>query len=247
MQKVVIITGASQGIGAEAVRQFAQAGWHVAALARRDAPLQALADELGADKVLPLACDVADYASVDAAVAQVQARWGRVDALINNAGIIEPIARLGDIDPADWARAVQINLNGVFHGMRAVLPLMKAQGAGTILNTSSGAAHAPRDGWAAYCSTKAGAAMLLEALHLEESAWGLRVMGLSPGTVATEMQLKIRASGLNEVSKLDPSVHVPADLPARCLLWMCSPASDPWLGQEISLRDSAILAALKES
>lgn len=247
MQKVVIITGASQGIGAEAVRQFAQAGWHVAALARRDAPLQALADELGADKVLPLACDVADYASVDAAVAQVQARWGRVDALINNAGIIEPISGLGDIDPADWARAVQINLNGVFHGMRAVLPLMKAQGAGTILNTSSGAAHAPRDGWAAYCSTKAGAAMLLDALHLEESAWGLRVMGLSPGTVATEMQLKIRASGLNEVSKLDPSVHVPADLPARCLLWMCSPASDPWLGQEISLRDSAILAALKES
>lgn len=247
MQKVVIITGASQGIGAEAVRQFAQAGWHVAALARRDAPLQALADELGADKVLPLTCDVADYASVDAAVAQVQARWGRVDALINNAGIIEPISRLGDIDPADWARAVQINLNGVFHGMRAVLPLMKAQGAGTILNTSSGAAHAPRDGWAAYCSTKAGAAMLLDALHLEESAWGLRVMGLSPGTVATEMQLKIRASGLNDVSKLDPSVHVPADLPARCLLWMCSPASDPWLGQEISLRDSAILAALKES
>lgn len=247
MQKVVIITGASQGIGAEAVRQFAQAGWHVAALARRKAPLQALADQLGADKVLPLVCDVADYASVQAAVGKVQAHWGRVDALINNAGIIEPIARLGEIDPEDWARAVRINLNGVFHGMRVVLPLMKAQGAGTILNTSSGAAHAPREGWAAYCSTKAGAAMLLDALHLEESAWGLRVMGLSPGTVATEMQLKIRASGLNDVSKLDPSVHVPADLPARCLLWMCSPASDPWLGKEISLRDSAILAALKES
>lgn len=247
MQKVVIITGASQGIGAAAVRLFADAGWHVAALARREAPLRALAAELGADKVLPLACDVADHASVDAAVAQVVARWGRVDALINNAGIIEPIARLGDIDPLDWARAVRINLNGVFHGIRAVLPLMKAQGAGTILTTSSGAAHKAREGWAAYCSTKAGAAMLLDALHLEESDWGLRVMGLSPGTVATEMQLKIRASGLNDVSRLDPSVHVPADLPARCLLWMCGAASDPWLGQEISLRDPAILAALKES
>lgn len=247
MQNVVIITGASQGIGAAAVRLFVAAGWHVAAVARRDAPLRALAVELGTDKVLPLACDVADHASVDAAVAQVVARWGRVDALINNAGIIEPIARLGDIDPLDWALAVQINLNGVFHGIRAVLPLMKAQGGGTILTTSSGAAHKAREGWAAYCSTKAGAAMLLDALHLEESAWGLRVMGLSPGTVATEMQLKIRASGLNEVSRLDPSVHVPADLPAQCLLWMCAPASDPWLGQEISLRDPAILAALKES
>jgi NAD(P)-dependent dehydrogenase (short-subunit alcohol dehydrogenase family) len=78
--------------------------------------------------------------------------------------------------------------------------------------------------------------------HLEEGTWGLRVMGLSPGTVATDMQVRIKASGVNPVSQLDPAVHIPADWPARALLWMCSPDADGWLGQEISLRDQGIRA-----
>jgi NAD(P)-dependent dehydrogenase (short-subunit alcohol dehydrogenase family) len=84
--------------------------------------------------------------------------------------------------------------------------------------------------------------MLTRIAHLEESAWGLRAMGLSPGTVATDMQVKIKASGVNPVSQLDPAVHIPADWPARALLWMCSPDADGWLGQEISLRDEGIRA-----
>jgi NAD(P)-dependent dehydrogenase (short-subunit alcohol dehydrogenase family) len=135
-----------------------------------------------------------------------------------------------------------MNLKGVFHGMRAAIPVMKAQGAGTIITVSSGAAHTPLEGWGAYCSAKAGAAMLTRIAHLEEGAWGLRVMGLSPGTVATDMQVRIKASGVNPVSQLDPAVHIPADWPARALLWMCSPDADGWLGQEISLRDAGIRA-----
>ena len=84
--------------------------------------------------------------------------------------------------------------------------------------------------------------MLTRALHLEEGQW-LRVMGLSPGTVATGMQVQIKASGINPVSQLDPSVHIPASWPARALLWMCGPEADPWLGNDISLRDEAVRKA----
>lgn len=241
--KVVAITGASRGIGAAAARVFADAGAKVALLARNAAEIEALAAEIGSD-ALAVVCDVADWDSVQAAVADVLARFGRLDVWIGNAGVIEPISRLSEADPADWARAVQINLTGVFHGMRAVLPVMKAQGEGTVITISSGAAHNALEGWSAYCASKAGAAMLTRAAHLEEGAHGLRIMGLSPGTVATDMQVKIKASGVNPVSQLDFAVHIPADWPAKCLLWMCGPAGDDWVGKEVSLRDEAVRRAV---
>ena len=117
---------------------------------------------------------------------------------------------------------------------------MLSQGEGTILNISSGAAHGPLEGWSAYCSSKAGAAMLTKCIQKEHGEQGLRVMGLSPGTVATDMQVKIKASGINPVSALDPSVHIPADWPAKALLWMCSAEADGYLGEEVSLRDEAV-------
>jgi NAD(P)-dependent dehydrogenase (short-subunit alcohol dehydrogenase family) len=239
--RVVAITGASRGIGAAAARVFAQAGARVVLLARSGDEIGQVAAEIG-PQALALRCDVADAASVGEALDQA-VRWGgRLDVLINNAGVIDPIARLAEADADDWGRSIDINLKGVFHGMRAAIPVMKAQGSGTILTVSSGAAHNPMEGWGAYCSAKAGAAMLTRIAHLEDGAWGLRAMGLSPGTVATEMQVKIRASGVNPVSQLDPAVHIPADWPARALLWMCSPDADGWLGQEISLRDEGIRA-----
>ena len=241
--RVVVITGASRGIGAAAAQVFAGAGAKVALLARSGAEIDGLAAGLGAG-ALALRCDVADAASVANAFAAVLARWGRIDVLINNAGVIAPIARITDADCAEWGRAVDINLKGVFYGMRAVIPIMRLQGGGTILTVSSGAAHNPLEGWSAYCASKAGAAMLTRAAHLEEAPAGLRIMGLSPGTVATDMQVMIKASGINPVSQLDPAVHIPADWPARALLWMCSAAADPWLGHEISLRDAAIRQAV---
>lgn len=238
--KVVAITGGSRGIGAAAARVFAEAGCKVVLLARSAGAIRELADEVGG---LAVPCDVGDWGSVAAAMAAVEEQFGRLDVLINNAGVIDPIARLADADPVTWAAAVDINLKGVFHGCRAALPMMKRQGAGTIINLSSGAAYGPLEGWSAYCSTKAGVLMLTKALHLEEHGWGLRVLGLSPGTVATEMQVKIKASGINPVAALDPSVHIPADWPARALLWMCGTGADAWLGDDVKLRDEAVRRA----
>ena len=241
--KVVIITGASQGIGAAAARVFAGAGAKVALLARNGAKIADLAAEIGPDNAIALPCDVSDWDQTRQAVAAAVARFGRLDVLINNAGVIEPMARLADSDPALWDHAVDINLKGVYHGIRAALPVMKAQGEGTVITTSSGAATSPYDGWSAYCAGKAGALMLTRTLHLEEGANGIRALGLSPGTVATEMQVKIKASGIGPVAQLDPAVHIPADWPARALLWMCGPAADGWLGKDISLRDETVRKA----
>ncbi len=237
--KTVLITGASRGIGAAAARIFAESGANLVLAARSGDALGALADELGA-RAIAVPCNVGEFVDVVGAVTAAVDQFGALDVLINNAGVIDPISNLSVADPAEWGRAIDINLKGVFHGMRAAMPLMQAAGAGTILTVSSGAAHYPVEGWSAYCSSKAGAAMLTDCAHMEGAAHGLRIMGLSPGTVATQMQRDVRASGVNPVSQLDWSEHIPAEWPARALLWMCSPASDPWLGQEISLREKAI-------
>lgn len=241
--KVVVITGASRGIGAAAVRAFAAAGARVAALARTEAQVAELAAELGPD-VMALGCDVADWESVYSAIGAVNARFGRIDVLINNAGVIDPIARLADADPDAWGKNIDINLKGVFHGMKAVLPQMRAQGGGTIITVSSGAATNPLEGWSAYCAGKAGALMLTRAAHLEEGPHGIRILGLSPGTVATDMQVKIKSSGVNPVSQIDFATHIPAEWPARALVWMCGAAADDWLGRDISLRDEAVRRAV---
>lgn len=235
--QVVAVTGASRGIGAAAVRAFAAAGAQVALLSRDIAAISALADEVAG---LALPCDVADWRSVEGALSRVAARYGRLDVLVNNAGRIEPIAALGLADPSDWGHAIDVNLKGVFHGLRAAIPMMRAQGGGTILNVSSGAASTPLEGWSAYCAAKAGAAMLTRSAHLEEARHGLRIMGLSPGTVATDMQRVIAASGVNAVSRMDWSAHVPPEWPARALVWMCSKDADDLLGEEVRLRDESI-------
>jgi NAD(P)-dependent dehydrogenase (short-subunit alcohol dehydrogenase family) len=241
--KVVAITGASRGIGAASARVFADAGAQVVLLARSSAEITALAADIGRG-AMAIACDVGDRASVAAAMGQIEAACGGLDVLIGNAGVIDPIARIADADPVAWSAAIDINLKGVFYGMQAAIPLMRARGGGTIITVSSGAAHNPLEGWSAYCAAKAGAAMLTRAAHLEEGANGLRIMGMSPGTVATDMQVRIKASGINPVSQLDPAVHIPAAWPALLMLWMCGPGGDDWLGQEVSMRDEAIRRAV---
>lgn len=239
--KTVMITGASRGIGSDTARVFAQAGANVALLARSAEAIGALADELGA-QAIAIPCDVGDYAAVEAAVAKTVETFGGLDVLIGNAGVIEPISHLATADPAAWANVININLNGVFFGMRAALPVMLKAGGGTILTISSGAAHGPVEAWSHYCASKAGAAMLTRCVDKENAHAGIRAIGLSPGTVATQMQRDIKASGINPVSQLDWSDHIPADWPAKALLWMCSADADGWLGQEISLRDADIRA-----
>ena len=237
--KTVLITGASRGIGAEAARAFAAEGANVVLLARSRGSLEALAGEIG-ERALALAGDVSRFEDMEAAVARAVERFGGLDVLVNNAGVIEPIAHMAEADPMAWGQVIDINLKGVFFGMRAALPVMLKAGSGTILTVSSGAAHGPVEAWSHYCASKAGAAMLTRCLDKEYREAGIRAMGLSPGTVATRMQREIKASGINPVSRLDWSEHIAPDWPARALVWMSGPDADEFVGQEISLRDEVI-------
>ncbi len=237
--KTVIITGASRGIGEAAAEVFAEADANVGLLARSSGAISEIAARIG-DKAMAIPCDVSDFASLEGAIRKVEEAFGPTDVLINNAGAVEPISHLAEADPDAWGKIIDINLKGVFYGMRAVMPAMIASGSGTIITISSGAAHGPVEAWSHYCSSKAGAAMLTRCADKEAGAAGLRIMGLSPGTVATQMQKEIKASGINPVSQLDWSVHIPADWPARALLWMCGPDADEFIGTEISLRDEDI-------
>ncbi len=238
-RKTVLITGASRGIGAAAARVFAEAGANVALAARSEEAIATLAGEIG-ERAAAIPCDVTRFWEVAAAIDACVRGFGGLDVLVNNAGVIDPIAHLAKSDPEAWGHAVDINLKGVYHGIRAALPVMTARGGGTILTVSSGAAHNPVEAWSHYCAAKAGAAMLTRCLHLEARGRGIRALGLSPGTVATEMQREVKASGINPVSQLDWSSHIPPDWPAKALLWMCTADADEFLGEEISLREEAI-------
>jgi len=236
--KVSLVMGASVGLGAAIAEDLAARGAAVAIAARRRDAIDALAAKLSATgaKVLPLTCDVADYAAVKAAVEATAQKFGRIDHLINNAGVIEPIGRLADTDPAEWARLIQINITGAFNACHAALPHLLKQ-PGVIVNISSGAGHRPLEAWSAYCTSKAGLVMLTRALALEYGAQGLRVYGYAPGTVMTDMQRKIRASGLNPVSQLPIEALQPPELPARMVAWLCTDEAADMPSGENSIRD----------
>lgn len=244
--KTVIITGAGRGIGAAAAEAMAAEGANLMLLARRTADITAVATRLRQTGAAAetMTCDVAKYPMVQAAAARALEAFGRIDALINNAGVIEPIGSLAQADPDAWGAAADINLKGVFHGMRAVLPTMRAQGAGVIVNLGSGAAHNPLEGWSQYCASKAATAMLTRCAHLENKGRGVRVFSLSPGTVATDMQRQIKASGINPVSQMDFAQHAPVEAPARALAWLLTEDAAEFAGQEISLRDPAMRARI---
>lgn len=237
--KTVLVTGAGRGIGASTARHFAKAGANVVLTARSEGAIAELASDLG-NKALAVPCDVSRYEDLCRAVDAACDTFGGLDVLIGNAGVIEPISHLQSADPEEWGKVIDINLKGVFYGMRAVMPVMTKAGGGTIITISSGAASSALEGWSHYCTSKAGAAMLTRCADKEGRASGLRVMGLSPGTVATEMQHEIKASGINPVSQLDWSDHIPPDWPARALMWMCTKDADEFIGAEISLRDPDI-------
>ncbi|MEO0655241.1 MAG: SDR family oxidoreductase [Pseudomonadota bacterium] len=237
--QTVLITGASRGIGAAAARAFAKAGANVALCARSEDSIAELAGEIGSS-ALAIPCDVSRFWEAQAAVDATVGAFGGLNVLINNASVIEPISHLASSDPDGWGLALDINLKGVYHGMRAAAPVMTAAGGGTILTVSSGAAHGPVEAWSHYCASKAGAAMLTRCLDKELRDQGIRAMGLSPGTVATQMQREIKASGINPVSQLDWSDHIPPEWPGQALVWMCSPEADDFIGEEISLRDDSI-------
>lgn len=242
--KSIILTGASRGIGAAAAEALAVEGAALLLLARSSQGVTDLANRLrkAGARAEAMTCDVSEFTQVQAAVGRAHEVFGRIDALINNAGVIEPIGPMASVDPRAWAHAADINFKGVFFGMRAVLPQMRAQGSGVIINLGSGAAHNPLEGWSHYCAAKAATAMLTRCAHLENRGRGVRVFSLSPGTVATDMQRTIRSSGINPVSQMDFASHAPASDPARALVWLCTEDAAGFAGQEVSLRDPDIRA-----
>lgn len=237
--QTIIVTGASRGIGEAAAIALAQEGAAVMLSARDGALAANVAARITASggQAAAMACDVSDYAAMEKLVAATTAKFGRVDVLVNNAGVIEPIARLETSDPAEWARNIQINLIGAYNAVRAVLPGMIAGGGGRIINISSGAAIRPLEGWSAYCAGKAGMHMMTRAIALESAAQGIRVFGFQPGTTDTDMQVQIRASGINQISQIPRANLTPVSEPAASIVYLCTPAADDLAGTEFSLRD----------
>ncbi len=244
--KVALVTGASRGLGEGVAKALAAAGAAVVLVARDAAAVGQVAAEITAagGKALAIGADVSDYATTEKLVAETRARFGGLDILVNNAGVIEPIAEVATSDPAAWARNININLVGPYNAVRAALPGMLAQGGGTIVNVSSGAAYRPLEGWSAYCSGKAGLWMFSRAIDLENRAQGIRVFGFSPGTIDTEMQVKIRASGMNVISKIPRGDLLPVSHAVRGLVYLCGPAADDIIGTDASMRDDAFRARL---
>lgn len=245
--RVVLVTGAARGIGAAAAVALARRGITPVLLVRDAARAT---ETMAAVQATGMACevvaaDIADAGEVRQAVDRTLERFGRLDILVNNAGVIDPIGRIGDTDPADWARSLSVNLLGAYHCIHAALPALLASAAPTLINVSSGAAHAPREGWSAYCSSKAGLAMLTRAVALEYAPDGLAVYGLQPGVVDTDMQVRIRASGINEVSRIPRGQLAPASLSANWIAWLADRRPRDLIGQDLSVRDAALAVRIE--
>lgn len=236
--KTILITGASQGIGEAAARFLAQNGAHVVLIARNAQKLDHLVSNITGmgGKACAVAGDVAQYETFERAVSEAQVHFGQLDGLINNAGLIDPIARIHESDTDAWGEVVDVNLKGVYHGLRAVLPIFLNQQAGTVINISSGAATSALEGWSHYCATKAAVLSLTRCANKEYGDKGVRVIGLSPGTVATDMQRAIRDSGVNPVSKLDWASHIPPEWVAKAIGYLMSDAADDLKGTDFSIK-----------
>ena len=240
--QVALVTGASRGIGEAGARSLAKYGAKVVLAARSGGDIERIAAEIrdSGGQASAVTCDVADYADVAKAVQHCIDTFGGIDILVNNAGVIEPISRIETSDPDAWGNVIDINVKGVYHGIRAVAPHMLEKGAGTIVNISSGAAVGALEGWSQYCSSKAAALSLTRCADKEFGDKGLRVVGLSPGTVATQMQVDIKASGINPVSQLDPAVHIPTEWVGEAICWLATDAGDAYRGVDCSLRDEDV-------
>lgn len=189
--KVALITGASQGMGEAIATRFAKEGASVAVIASSSiGKAQAVADKLG-KPARAYACDVRSTENVDKLVAQVTKDFGRIDILVNAAGVFYPTP-VGATDVADLDRMVDINLKGTWKMVNAVGPVMKAQKHGKILNIASVAGVMGLGTYAMYCATKAGIIMLTRALACELAPHGINVNSIAPGNTATPMNENIR-------------------------------------------------------
>jgi NADP-dependent 3-hydroxy acid dehydrogenase YdfG len=226
--KVVVITGASSGLGEATARLLSSQGASVVLGARRSDRIQGLAAELNASggKALALTTDVTNPEQVQALVNAAVQTYGRVDVIINNAGLMphSPLARR-KFD--DWNRTIDVNVKGVLYGIAAVLPHMSAQKSGHIINVASVAAYKVRPGSAVYAATKAAVRMISEGLRQEVKPYNIRPTVVSPGAVATELPNSATeadvAAGLHQFYE---EYAIPADSFARAVVFAMSQPED---------------------
>jgi ribitol 2-dehydrogenase len=230
--KVVIITGASSGIGAETARQLARLGCRLTLAARSEERLVALADELDTE-VVTLPTDVTSRAAVRSMVRTTLDRFGRVDVMFANAGIYIPGQAI-EGDPAAWADLMKVNIDGVMYCAHAVLEQMKAQGSGDILVSSSISGFVDIDWEPIYSASKHAVTGLVHTLRRQVAPLGLRVGLIAPGAVATELWDK---TDPHEIARLADVEHsfIRAEDVARAVVFMLS--QPPY----VTIRDLVIL------
>jgi NADP-dependent 3-hydroxy acid dehydrogenase YdfG len=213
--KIVVITGASSGLGEATARHLSSMGAQLVLGARRLDRLQALAKELNLPTGAVVQTDVTDREQVKGLIDGAVATHGRIDVLVNNAGLMpHSLLERGKVD--DWDRMIDVNLKGVLYGIAAALPHMKAQKSGHFINVSSVAGHLVRPGSAVYAATKVAVRMLSEGLRQEVKPYGIRTTIISPGAVATELPSSITEADVAQgIQQFYEKYAIPADSFAR--------------------------------
>ncbi len=236
--KTALVMGASQGIGEACSKVLAGYGAKVVLAARSLNKLDVIAEEIRTNggTAHAVECDVTDADMVKEAVDTTIERFGGIDFLINNAGTIDPISVLAESDIEAWSKAIDVNIKGVYYAMRKTLAPMLEQRSGVIVNVSSGAANSSLVGWSHYCAGKAAVQKLTEVAHKELLNTGVRVVGFSPGTVATPMMKKIQQSQINPVSQLNWSRHIPPEWAAEGIAFLCGDGGIEFAGTDFSIK-----------
>ncbi|MBB5350937.1 NADP-dependent 3-hydroxy acid dehydrogenase YdfG [Haloferula luteola] len=226
--KVVVITGASSGLGEATARHLSAGGATVVLGARRVDRLKGLADELTAKggKAMPVACDVSDREQVKALVDAAVQKFGRVDVILNNAGVM-PLAPLERLKVDEWDQMIDVNFKGVLYGIAAALPHMREQKGGHIINVSSVYGHTVGPAAAVYCATKFAVRALSEGLRQEVKPYNIRTTVISPGAVATELLEHISEKDIAQgTQEIVDEIAIPADSFARMVAFAISQPED---------------------
>jgi NADP-dependent 3-hydroxy acid dehydrogenase YdfG len=219
--KVVVITGASSGLGEAAARHLAKHGAKLVLGARRLDRLKALARELSLGDKAAVQTDVADYSQVKHLVDHAVKTHGRVDVVLNNAGLM-PLSPLERLKIEDWDAMIDVNIKGVLYGIAAALPHMKAQKSGHIINVSSVAGHRVRAGSTVYSATKTAVRVISEGLRQEVKPYNIRTTIISPGAVASELLESITEKDIAQSLSGIRDMAIPADAFADMVVFAMS-------------------------